>query len=363
MVEAGVITASDAVVAKKQGVPFARQPMPLNAPHLAQRLVLQNKAPRITTTFDAGIQLAAQRMAAQERAYFDDAADVALVVVENKTRNVVAYVGGTDYWGRAGQVDLANRTRSPGSALKPFIYGLAFDNLVLHPASRMQDAPTNFGDYAPKDFDGTFSGTGDGARRAADVAEHSRRDDPGSGGAAGLHPVAAECRCASGLSHTRDAPSLPVALGGLGISLSDIAMLYAGIAEGGTAQGLRVVKRRAGRAAPSPVRSGCRPVSARRAERRGVARWLGDGAGGCCGTAASDSRPARLTAIAMPGRWAFPTITPWLVWVGRRRHAASRPCRPRSGAPILLKMFGLLPPDRRPAPPVPAGALLVRGDR
>jgi penicillin-binding protein 1C len=158
MVEAGVISAGDARIAMQSGVPFARQPMPLNAPHLAQRLVLGEKSPRIVTTLDAGIQMAAQRLAVQERAYFDDNADVALVVVENKSRNVVAYVGGTQYWGPSGQVDLAARSRSPGSALKPFIYGLAFDNLLLHPASQMEDVPTNFGDYAPKDFDGTFLG-------------------------------------------------------------------------------------------------------------------------------------------------------------------------------------------------------------
>ncbi len=111
--------------------------------------MLANKQTRIVTTLDAQIQDAAQRLAVQERAYFNDGADIAIVVVENRTRNVVAYVGGTDYWGKAGQVDLANRARSPGSALKPFIYGLAFDNLVLHPASRMEDAPTMFGDYAP----------------------------------------------------------------------------------------------------------------------------------------------------------------------------------------------------------------------
>jgi penicillin-binding protein 1C len=97
MVEEGVISRGDALVAMKEGVPFARQPMPLAAPHLAQRLVLKEKASRITTTLDANIQATAERLAKQERAYFDDGADIALVVVENRTRNVVAYVGGTDY--------------------------------------------------------------------------------------------------------------------------------------------------------------------------------------------------------------------------------------------------------------------------
>lgn len=119
MVEEKVVTPGDAATAMKEGVPFARQPMPLAAPHLTQRLVLKDKRPRIVTTLDADIQAAAERLAAQERAYFDDGADISLVVVENKTRNVIAYVGGTDYWGKSGQVDLAARSRSPGWRSSP----------------------------------------------------------------------------------------------------------------------------------------------------------------------------------------------------------------------------------------------------
>ena len=142
----------------REEVPFLRKAMPLSAPHLAERLVLEGKGNRIVTTLDGNLQNAAERLAAQERAYFDDGADIALVVVDNKTRDVLAYVGGTNYWGPSGQVDLAARARSPGSALKPFIYGLAFDSLALHPLSRIEDAPTSFGDYAPRDFDGGFQG-------------------------------------------------------------------------------------------------------------------------------------------------------------------------------------------------------------
>ena len=360
MVEAGVITAGDAAIAKKQGVPFARQPMPLNAPHLAQRLVLQNKSPRITTTLDAGIQLAAQRMAAQERAYFDDAADVALVVVENRTRNIVAYVGGTDYWGRAGQVDLANRTRSPGSALKPFIYGLAFDNLILHPASRMQDAPTNFGDYAPKDFDRTFLGTvtaRDALQMSLNIPAVMILDRVG--------PLAFTLSLQNAGAHlafpTRDAPSLPVALGGLGISLSDIAMLYAGIAEGGIAQGLRVVKD----APDAPRHRLFGPAAAwyLREVLNGVA--LPDGWAMGQGLLRNRSIGFKTgTSYGYRDAWAvgFSNDYTVAVWVGRA-DGTPRPGHVgrEAGAPILLKMFGLLPPDRRSRPSPPSGALLVRG--
>ncbi len=97
-------------------------------------------------------------MALTEAVYFDDRASLAIVVANTETREIIAEVGGTDYWGPAGNIDLATRPRSPGSALKPFIYGLAFDDLALHPATIMEDVPTVFGDYAPKNFDGGFNG-------------------------------------------------------------------------------------------------------------------------------------------------------------------------------------------------------------
>jgi len=360
MVSEAVITSGDAATAMKEGVPFARQPMPMGAPHLSQRLVLKHKVPRIVTTLDAGIQGAAERLAKQERAYYDDGADISLVVVENKSRKTIAYVGGTDYWGKSGQVDLAARARSPGSALKPFIYGLAFDDLILHPASRMEDAPTLFGDYAPKDFDGQFQG----AVTARDALQMSL-NIPAVMVLDRVGPLAFTLSLQNAGAHlafpTRDAPSLPVALGGLGISLSDIAMLYAGIAEGGTAQGLRFV-------ADTPDAPRHRlfgPVAAwyLRDVLDGVA--LPDG--WAMGQGLLKKRTIGFktgTSYGFRDAWAvgFSNDYTVAVWVGR----ADGTPRPghigrEAGAPVLLKMFGLLPADKRPAPPVPAGALLVRG--
>jgi penicillin-binding protein 1C len=384
MVEEGVVTPGDATAAMKEGVPFARQPMPLAAPHLTQRLVLaQARLPlgaqrqegevavaalamrrpvgvnKIVTTLDADIQAAAERLAKQERAYFDDGADIALVVVENKTRNVVAYVGGTDYWGKAGQVDLAARSRSPGSALKPFIYGLAFDDLILHPASRMEDAPMSFGDYAPRDFDGQFQG----AVTARDALQMSL-NIPAVMVLDRVGPLAFTLSLQNAGAHlafpTRDAPSLPVALGGLGISLSDIAMLYAGIAEGGVAQGLRFVADT--------------PDAPRHRLFGSVAAWylrdILDGValpdGWAMGQGLSKKRSIGFktgTSYGFRDAWSvgFSNDYTVAVWVGRA-DGTPRPGHVgrEAGAPILLKMFGLLPPDKRPAPPVPAGALIVR---
>ncbi len=86
---------------------------------------------------------------------------------------------------RAGQVDMTRAVRSPGSTLKPFIYGLAFEDGFVHPDSLIDDRPIRFGSYAPENFDMTYQGTvpvKQGAptflERAGDRAARPRRLEP-----------------------------------------------------------------------------------------------------------------------------------------------------------------------------------------
>jgi penicillin-binding protein 1C len=358
MVEEGVVSADDARVAMKEGVPFARQAMPLMAPHLAERLARTSKSTRIVTTLDAGLQGAVERLAAQESRYFGDGASMA--VVENKTRNVLAYLGGTNYWGKAGQIDLARQARSPGSALKPFIYGLAFDDLILHPSTMMQDAPVSFGDYAPRDFDGDFQGAvtaRDALRMSLNVPAVMVLDRVG--------PLAftialqnAGARLA--FPSREEGPSLPVALGGLGISPADITMLYAGIAEGGTARALRYVEGTPD--APRHRLFGAVAAYYLRDILDGVT--LPDGWAMGAGLARQRTIGFKTgTSYGFRDAWSVGFSTDYTVgvWVGRADGT------PRPGhvgrdaaAPILLKVFGLLPADKRPAPEPPAGVILTQ---
>ncbi len=359
MVTEGVVTASDANVARKEGVPFARQIMPLQAPHLAEHLVRADKSTRIVTTLDAGLQGAVERLAVQESGYFGDGATMAVVVVDNKTRNVLVYLGGTNYWGTAGQIDLARRARSPGSALKPFIYGMAFDDLILHPSSMMEDVATNFGDYAPRDFAGDFQGdvtARDALRRSLNVPAVMVLDRVG--------PLAftialqnAGARMAFP-SHGA-APSDAIALGGWGISLADITMLYAGIAEGGTARALRTVEG----VPDAPRHRLFGPVAAY--YLRDILDGVNLPEGWAMGEGLTRARTIGFktgTSFGFRDAWSVGFSNDYTVgvWVGRADGT------PRSGrvgvetaAPILLKVFGLLPPDRRPTPDVPAGAILA----
>jgi penicillin-binding protein 1C len=344
----------------KEGVPFARQAMPLAAPHLAERLARTTKSTRIVTTLDADLQGAVERLAVQESGYFGDGATMAVVVVENRTRNVLAYLGGTNYWGKAGQIDLARQARSPGSALKPFIYGLAFDDLILHPSSMMEDAPASFGDYAPRDFSGGFQGAvtaRDALRMSLNVPAVMVLDRVG--------PLAftlalqnAGARLA--FPSREEGPSLPVALGGLGISPADITMLYAGIAEGGAARGLRYVEG----APDAPQHRLFGAVAAY------YLRDILDGVtlpeGWAMGEGLAHARTIGFktgTSYGFRDAWSVGFSNDYTVgvWVGRA-DGTPRPGRVGrdAAAPILLQVFGLLPPDKRHAPEPPAGAILAQ---
>src|ERR1043166_7214563 len=360
MVEQGVVTASDAAVARAEGVPSLRLAMPLEAPHLAYRLARASNAPRIVTTIDAPLQEAVERLAVQERGYFEGGASLAIVAVENRSRRVLAYVGGTDYWGGSGQIDLAARPRSPGSALKPFIYGLAFDDLILHPATMMQDQAVNFGDYAPRDFTGAFQGAvtaRDALRMSLNVPAVMVLDRIGP-----LRFTLALSNAGARLAFpTRDdAPSLPVALGGLGISLADIPMLYAGIADGGVAKPLRFTDNQ-------PPARGHRlfgPVAAY--YLRDILSGVSLPEGWAMGQGLKRKRTIAFktgTSYGFRDAWSVGFSNDYTVgvWVGRADGA------PRAGrigretaAPLLLKTFELLPDDRSVAPPPPPGAILAR---
>jgi len=360
VVAAGVITESDAAVARREGVPFARQPMPMIAPHLAVRLMLRHRdATRIATTLDANIQAAVDRLAAQEQPYFGEGTSLAIVVVENRTRNVVAYLGGANFWGPSGQVDLAQRNRSPGSALKPFIYGMAFDQLILHPASLMSDAPTMFGDYAPKDFEGTFQGSitaRDALRMSLNIPAVMVLDRVGPlSFTTNLQNAGAVLDFPAG----ENTPSLPVALGGLGISLADITMLYSGIANGGQVRPLRYIQ---GTPDGAPHRI-FGPVAAFYLKQilRGVA--LPDG--WAMGQGINRARQVGFktgTSYGYRDAWSVGFSNDYTVgvWVGRADGS------PRAGhvgresaAPILLKAFELLPPDVHADEAPPSGALMT----
>ncbi|MGH7123299.1 MAG: penicillin-binding protein 1C [Stellaceae bacterium] len=355
--EHGVLSATEVADALGEPLPGMRLAFPFLAPHLAEHLATR-AAPgsAIATTIDRGLQSSLEALAKREMLRFDDAGNLAIVVVENRSRAVRAYLGSADFFGPQGQLDLARAQRSPGSALKPFIYGLAFDDRAIHPASLIDDEPMRFGDYVPRNFDRQFQGT-------VSVRE-ALQDSLNVPAVALLDRVGAvrfvgELRAAGarlGFRRLAGVPSLPVALGGLGISLADLTMLYTAFPNGGEATPLRLTQD----TAPAPVRL-MGPAAAWYVTDILRGSPLPEGFAQALGlTRARDIAFKTGTSYGFRDAWAMGYSPDYTVgvWVGRA-DGSPRPGHygRNTATPILLKAFDLLPPDQNGFAGAPAEAL------
>jgi penicillin-binding protein 1C len=243
MVEEGVVSEADAARAKVQPVPRMRRPIPILAPHSADRAVsIVKDAPVISLTLDFSLQKMLQTLARDRGVALGPNISVAIVAVDNASGEVLARVGSPDYFDdrRAGQVDMSRAVRSPGSTLKPFIYGLAFEDGLVHPESLIDDRPIRFGDYAPRDFDMTFQGTvpvRKALQLSLNVPAIALLDRVGAS------RLSARLKQAGGnLVLPKDVvPGLAMGLGGVGVTLQDLVQLYSGIPRLGTTRPLREI--------------------------------------------------------------------------------------------------------------------------
>lgn len=354
---AGVIDRATAQAAKADPVPVDQHPLPMHAPHLAQRLAMAAKPGSILATLvDGKLQRALERLGQAQKRHFADGADLAVVVLANKDRRVLAHLGSGDWLSR--QVDLTQARRSPGSTLKPFIYAVAFDDLSLHPGTLISDMPQRFGDWRPRNFDHDFHGTvtaREALQRSLNIPAVQILEKIGPVRFAALVRL-----CGIDLSFpSAEDPGLPLALGGVGIRLDDLASLYAGLADDGRILPPSLLRTEA----PPPPRVLVGPAAA-----RAVIEVLED--------SPSPNGIATGIGVARPRRIAFKTGTSFgfrdawtvgvsadytvAVWVGRADGAPRLGATGReTAAPIMFKVFDLLPPDHgpRPAPRHPGHAL------
>jgi penicillin-binding protein 1C len=219
--------------------PGARPPyaMPWLAPHFVDALLAapRPRSPRIDTTLDAGLQRTVER---QVRRYVEQFGDrgirnASVLLLESRDMSVKAWVGSADYWNQAidGQVDGVLAKRSPGSALKPLIYGMALDQGVLHPRTILRDAPTSFGPFTPENFDGRFFGP-----IAAEDALIRSRNVPAVWITTQLkQPTLYGFLQSAGISRLQSEEhyGLALALGGGEVTMEELAGLYGMLANGG----------------------------------------------------------------------------------------------------------------------------------
>jgi penicillin-binding protein 1C len=241
MVEDGRISEEDAVGAKAVPVPRLRKPMPILAPHSADQAMASVKgAPVIALTLDASLQKVLEALARDRAVALGPNISVAIIAVDNASGDVLARVGSPDYFDdrRAGQVDMTRAVRSPGSTLKPFIYGLAFEDGFVHPESLIDDRPIRFGSYAPENFDMIFQGTvpvRKALRMSLNVPAVALLDRVGASRLSSRLKQAG----ANLVLPKDEAPGLAMGLGGVGITLQDLVQLYSGLARLGNTRPLR----------------------------------------------------------------------------------------------------------------------------
>ncbi|HVQ43264.1 MAG TPA: penicillin-binding protein 1C [Vicinamibacterales bacterium] len=219
--------------------------MPWKAPHFVDAL-LAGGSPggRVDTTIDSGLQ---RVLETQVRQFIAERGDnglrnAAAVLVDTRDMGVKAWVGAADYWNaRDGQVNGVLAKRSPGSALKPFIYALALDQGVLHPRTMLRDAPSAFGPFTPENFDGRFVGP----ITAQDALIRSR-NIPAVWAASQLtQPSLYQFLESAGVRDLKPEAfyGLALALGGGEVTMEELAGLYAMLANGGVLKPIRMTAR------------------------------------------------------------------------------------------------------------------------
>lgn len=222
--------------ALNEEIDMTRRPAPKGIPHLANRVrKLQPDNRNIITTIDHKMQERTEVIAYNHhrRLRLKNIHNLAIVVVENKTRQVKAYIGSPDFsdFEHAGQVDGCNAVRSPGSTLKPLVYALAIDKGLITPAQMVEDIPVNYDGYAPENFNSQCNGLVT-ARKALAYSLNIPAVDLLN--QSGLSNFTELLRKAGFMSVKKDREmGLSVILGGCGVKATELAAMYAAFANGG----------------------------------------------------------------------------------------------------------------------------------
>ncbi|MBP0578591.1 penicillin-binding protein 1C [Labrys sp. LIt4] len=363
----GVLHPDQAEAATLEAAPLGRKPFPILAAHVAERLVrqdllLQAQAgksepnPVVTTTIARFLQEQLENLARERATALGGGVSVAIVAVDNASGEVRAHVGGVGYFdkARAGQMDLAESSRSPGSTLKPFIYGLAFEDGLAHPETLVDDRPARFGVYKPENFDDAFQGTVT-MRRALQQSLNVP--------AVMLLNSIGPNRLIARMKNAGAEPSLPpdavpglaVGLGGAGVKLTDLATLYLALAREGEA--LPLIWR------PQDRSIGAQP---HRLFEKAAAWQVGNvliGAPPPENAVGGKIAYKTGTSYGYRDAWAvgFDGANTVAVWVGRPDGApVSDLVGRKAAAPILFDAFQRIGEKRVPLKPPPSGVVFAR---
>jgi penicillin-binding protein 1C len=351
----GLLPESRAREAMEDALPSERRDFPDLAWHLAHER--RGAGGVVRTMIDTETQGLLERFLARRALDLPPSVQLSALVIRREDRTVRALAGSAVRSREGGWLDLTTRKRSPGSTLKPLIYGLAFDEGIAQPGTVVADLPVRFGSYAPRNFARDFSGE----LTLTEALQHSLNVPAvllldrlkaerltGVLNLIGVTPAAPLAR--------EEGQGLALALGGLGLSARDLGRLYAGLAEGGIDKPLAYT--------PAEAEANREAVGTRfmAAEAAGEVLDI---------LRSSPSVQGRIPAALTEGapRIAFKTGTSygyrdaWAVGVGAEHVIVVWAGRPDGGArpgktgrqaalPLLFELFDAIEPPRRAAIPL-----------
>ena len=305
----------------------------------------------VHTTIDRHIQERLEKQTAEFMGSLDDVVNMAVTVVDNRTMEVRAHIASADRNRPGGWIDMTDRARSPGSTLKPFIYALAIDDGVTSSGSFIKDAPTRFGTYQPENFNRRYYGDVriyEALRHSLNVPAVAMLDHIGGQRfEMALEEAGAEI---THLGGGGEGAGLALALGGAGLSVNDLAVLYASLANGGTAKPLKWTDKK------QTLKSYQLVSEKAAADITQILRQAPTPSGRVPAWLSLNAPPIAYktgTSYGFRDAWAAGYTDDWtvIVWVGRPDGA------PRTGktgrlaaAPALFDIFGQLPHKGQSSP-------------
>ncbi len=318
--------------------PTRRVSMPHDAPALLAHEWALGRRGRVRTTIDGDLQRSAMRISA---AMEPPAHGEFATIVTRHDHSAAVWIGGSGAAAgcRGCAVDMVTAHRSPGSTLKPFVYGMAFDAGVLTPETAIRDERLGFSGYMPRNFDHVFHGVS-----TARVALQQSYNLPAVQVLRQVGParlVAGLAACGIRMVLPAGAtPNLALALGGGGITMRDLASLYGSLDDGGQVHpvivemsardaGTRLMEPRAAREVAEILRGTPPPA--------GVVDWTAHGVAFKTGT-----------SYGQRDAWAAGTTPDWtvIVWAGRPDGTASPGITGRgTAAPLMARILDVLQQD------------------
>lgn len=236
MVAAGVLDEREAARGHTDPVPKGRRDLPFLAAHAAERILREAPGKELhQLTISRRTQEALERVARDAANRLGPHLSAAIVMADARTGDIVAEVGSAGFFdeSRRGWIDMTRSVRSPGSTLKPFIYGLAFEEGLVAQETIIEDRPGNFSGYRPRNFDLAYQGD-----VSVRTALQMSLNVPAVRLLEAVGPARLTTRFRQGGVNVSlpksEAPGLAIALGGVGLSLRELVQLYTGLANGGT---------------------------------------------------------------------------------------------------------------------------------